>query len=290
MKQLIILSGKGGTGKTTIAAAFAVLVNNATIADCDVDAPDLHILLHPHILKIDEFKGSKLAVIDQTKCVKCGLCRERCRFEAVKENLTINPFSCEGCGVCAIVCPTSTITMIERVSGYAYISRTKYGPMAHALLSPGESNSGKLATLVKQNAKMLAERARSDFIIIDGPPGIGCPVIASITGADAGLVVTEPTLSGIHDLGRALGLLAYFHVTPFVCVNMFDINKENTEKIVIFCKENCIDVVGKIPFDPIVTESMVKKMIIMEYAPKSNVTGEIKKMWIEILSSLKKME
>jgi len=287
MKEFVVLSGKGGTGKTTITAAFAVLAKKAILADCDVDAPDLHMLLHPKIIKTQEFRGSKLAVIDEKKCVKCNVCLERCRFDAINENLTVDPLSCEGCGVCTIVCPASAITLVERVSGYVYISRTKYGSMAHAFLSPGESNSGKLVTLVRQNAKMLAERERNDLIIIDCPPGIGCPVIASVTGADAGLVVTEPTLSGIHDLERALGLLAYFHVMPFVCVNMFDINKENTEKIVIFCKENGIDVVGKIPFNPVVTESMVKEMTIMEYAPKSDVAKEIEKMWIKILSNLK---
>jgi len=287
MKQLTVLSGKGGTGKTTITASFAVLSKNAVVADCDVDAPDLHMLLHPRVVKTQKFKGSKLAIIDRTKCVECGLCREKCRFDAITENFKVDPFACEGCGVCVIVCPVNAIILTERISGHAYISKTEYGFMAHAMLSPGEANSGKLATLVRQNAKILAEREHSDLIIIDGPPGIGCPVIASVTGVDAGLVITEPTLSGIHDLKRALGLLAHFGVPPFVCVNMHDINKDNTEKIVSFCKENGIGVVRKIPFNPVVTKAMVNGKPIVEYAPESDVAREIENMWKKILSALR---
>jgi MinD superfamily P-loop ATPase len=279
MKQLTILSGKGGTGKTTLTASLAVLAKNAVLADCDVDAPDLHMLLHPEVIKTQEFKGSKLAVIDKTKCDNCGFCREKCRFDAITEAIKVDPIACEGCGVCAAICPVDAITMTERVSGYAYISKTKYGFMAHALLSPGEANSGKLVTLVRQNARILSEKENSDLIIIDGPPGIGCPVIASVTGVDVGLVVTEPTMSGIHDLQRALQLLAHFSVTPLVCVNMYDINKENTSKISSFCKENSIKVVGRVPFNPKVTEAMVNGKTIMEYAPESDVAKEIENIW-----------
>jgi len=279
MKQLTVLSGKGGTGKTTITASLAVLARNAVLADCDVDAPDLHMLLHPEVIKTQEFKGSKLAVIDKTKCDNCGFCREKCRFDAITEAIEVDPVACEGCGVCAAICPADAITMTERVSGYAYISKTRYGFMAHALLSPGESNSGKLVSLVRQNARILSEKEKSDLIIIDGPPGIGCPVIASVTGVDVGLVVTEPTMSGIHDLQRALQLLAHFSVTPLVCVNMYDINKDNTDKILRFCKENSIEVVGRIPFNPKVTEAMVNGKSIMEYAPESDVAKEIENIW-----------
>ena len=279
MKQLTILSGKGGTGKTTLTASLAVLARNAVLADCDVDAPDLHMLLHPEVIKTQEFKGSKLAVIDKTKCENCGFCREKCRFDAITEAIEVDPVACEGCGVCAAVCPTDAITLVERVSGYAYISKTKYGFMAHALLSPGEANSGKLVALVRQNARILSEKENSDLIIIDGPPGIGCPVIASVTGVDVGLVVTEPTMSGIHDLQRALQLLAHFSVTPLVCVNMYDINKDNTSKILRFCEENGIEVVGRIPFNPKVTEAMVNGKTIVEYAPESDVAKEIENIW-----------
>jgi MinD superfamily P-loop ATPase len=287
MKQITILSGKGGTGKTTVTASFAVAARNAVIADCDVDAPDLHMLLHPRVLETQEFKGSKLAVIDETKCTKCGLCRENCRFEAVTEELEVDPFSCEGCGVCVVVCPVEAVALTERVSGHAYVSETRYGFMAHAMLSPGESNSGKLVSLVRQNAKLLAEKEQSDFVLIDGPPGIGCPVIASVTGVDVGLVVTEPTMSGIHDLKRALKLLRHFSIPSFVCVNVYDINEKNAEKIVSFCKEEGVEVVGRIPFNPIVTKAMVNGKPVIEYAPESDVAKEIEDMWKRILSALK---
>jgi len=282
MKQMTILSGKGGTGKTTLTAAFAVLAKKAVVADCDVDAPDLHMLLHPEIIETQEFKGSKLAVIDEAKCAKCGLCREKCRFSAITENFKVNQFSCEGCGVCAIICPKNAITLAERISGHAYISRTKFGFMSHAMLIPSEANSGKLVTLVRQNSKILAEKESIDLIIIDGPPGIGCPVIASVTGVDAGLIVAEPTMSGIHDLKRALQLLAHFDVLPFVCVNMYDINEDNAEKIESFCKENSVEVVGKVPFSPKVTEAMVNGKTIIEYSPISAVAKEIEAIWEKI--------
>ena len=286
MKQLAILSGKGGTGKTTITASLAVLAKNAVVADCDVDAPDLHMLLHPEVIKTQEFKGSKLAVVDEEKCTKCGLCREGCRCDAITEDITIDPISCEGCGVCVIICPVDAVTLTDRISGHAYISNTKYGFLAHAMLSPGEANSGKLVALVRQNAKTLAESEKSDQIIIDSPPGIGCPVIASVTGVNAGLVVTEPTMAGIHDLERALQLLRHFNVSPFVCVNIYDINKDNANKIVSFCEENGIEVVGKIPFNPVVTEAMVNGKPVVEYAFESDVAKEVGRMWKRILSAL----
>lgn len=282
MKQLTILSGKGGTGKTTITASFAVLAKNAVIADCDVDAPDLHMLLHPEVIQRQEFQGSKIAVIDKTKCTECGLCRESCRFGAVTGDLKVDAVACEGCGVCTIACPVNAINLTERVSGSAYISKTKHGFMTHAMLYPGESNSGKLVTLVRQNARIIAGKESSDLIIIDGSPGIGCPVIASIAGANTGLVVTEPTLSGIHDLERVLQLLNHFRVAPLVCVNMYDINKDNTEKIMSFCRENSVEVVGRIPFSPKVTEAMVNGKTIVEYFPREAVAKEIKGVWEKI--------
>lgn len=283
MKQLTILSGKGGTGKTSIAASFAVLAKNAVVADCDVDAPDLHMLLHPKVVEMWQFKGSRVASIDETKCTRRGLCREKCVFGAIDSVLNIDAIACEGCGVCTIVCQANAVTLVERVSGNSYISKTKYGFMAHAMLHPGESNSGKLVTLVRQSAKIVAEKEKSDLIIIDGAPGIGCPVIASITGVDAGLVVTEPTLSGIHDLERVLQLLDHFNVVPLVCVNMFDINMPNTEKISSFCGEKGVEFVGRIPFNPKVTEAMINGKTILEYSPRSAVAVEIKKMWEKIL-------
>ena len=288
MKQITVLSGKGGTGKTTITASFAVLAHDIVIADCDVDAPDLHMLLHPQIMKTQEFKGPKLAVIDKTKCTECGLCKNSCRFDAINDSLQIDSFSCEGCGVCVVVCPEEAISLQERISGHAFISKTKYGIMSHARLDPGESNSGKLVTLVRHNARQIAEEENCDLILIDGPPGIGCPVIASVSGVDAGLVVTEPTMSGIHDLERALQLLNHFNILPLVCVNKYDINRKNTEKIVKFCEKNKVKVAGKIPFDPIMTEAMVAGKTIVEHSPENMVSQEIETTWKRVLSALNK--
>jgi MinD superfamily P-loop ATPase len=218
------------------------------------------------------------------------VCREKCRFDAITEDIKVDPIACEGCGICAAICPEDAITLAERVSGYAYISKTNYGFMAHALLSPGEANSGKLVTLVRQNARILSEKENSDLIIIDGPPGIGCPVIASVTGVDAGLVVTEPTMSGIHDFKRAWRLLEHFNVTPFVCVNMYDINRDNTEKIMRFCKENSIEIAGRIPFNSKVTEAMVNGKTIIEYSPENDVAKEIEIIWKKLRSFLKSGE
>jgi MinD superfamily P-loop ATPase len=286
MKQLTILSGKGGTGKTSITASFGVLAKNSIVADCDVDAPDLHMLLHPVVMKTQEFVGSKLAVINDLNCIKCGLCRENCTFGAISSNLEIDEITCEGCGVCEVVCPAGAIAMIQRISGNAYLSKTKYGFMSHALLYPGESNSGKLVTLVRQNAKILSQKENCDLIIIDGSPGIGCPVIASITGVDAALVVTEPTLSGIHDLKRVLALLDHFNVSPSVCINMFDVNSENTNKILDFCEEERVDVVGVIPFSPEVTKAMVNGKTVVEFSPNSIVSEEITSMWKKLYGLL----
>jgi MinD superfamily P-loop ATPase len=281
LKQITILSGKGGTGKTTITAAFAVLAQNSVMADCDVDAPDLHMLLHPTPIQTQKFKGAKLAHINHNKCIECGLCRETCRFNAITD-FVIDPILCEGCGTCVVVCPEEAIDLQERVSGEAFISETKYGLMSHALLFPGGVNSGKLVTIVRQNAKQVAEKNRRNHILIDGPPGIGCPVIASVTGVDMGVIVTEPSVSGIHDMKRVLQLLIHFNVRPLVCINKYDLNKDNSRKITRFCKRQRIDIIGKVPFDPIVTKALVSEKPIIEYSPKSQVSREIRVMWEDL--------
>jgi len=278
MKQITILSGKGGTGKTTVAASFAALSRNAVFADCDVDASNLHLLLNPEVEETIEFTGLKLAVIDPSKCIQCGLCEEKCRFDAI-HGFEVDPIHCEGCGVCVHVCPAEAIDFVDRVCGHAYISRTRYGPMSHARLKPGMENSGKLVTLVMQNAKKLAEEGSRDLVIVDGPPGIGCPVIASLSEIDYGLVVVEPTLSGIHDLKRALKLLDHFKVEPLVCINKYDLNEENTAEIGEFCAEEGVAVVGLIPFDPEVTRAMVAGLPVVEYAPSSPASEAIKETW-----------
>ena len=280
-----MLSGKGGTGKTTLVASFAALTQRIVVTDCDVDAPNLHLLMKPKTLETQEFKGSKLATIDETKCIQCGKCEESCRFEAIKE-LVVDPVLCEGCGVCAYVGPVEAIELKERISGYAYISKTKYGSMSHARLNPGAENSGKLVTLVRGNARQIAEKEGCELILNDGPPGIGCPVIASVGGVDVGLIVVEPTLSGIHDMKRALVLLNHFQIPPLVCINKYDLNIKNTSRIDKFCRANGVAVAGRIPFDPLVTRAMVVGKPVVEYSPKSRVSEAIAEVRNQILKHL----
>jgi len=285
MRKMTVLSGKGGTGKTTITASLAALSNNAIFADCDVDASNLHLLLKPEVKETIEFKGLYLAVIDPERCFLCGLCEERCRFNAIHD-YTVDSIHCEGCKVCVQVCPVQAIDFVERICGHAYISETEYGPMSHARLIPGMENSGKLVTLVRQNAKKLAEEGGHELVLVDGPPGIGCPVIASLADIDHGLVVVEPTLSGIHDLIRALELLDHFKVEALVCVNKHDLNDENTATIEEFCSGEGIEVVGLVPFDPEVTKAMVAGRPVVEYAPDSLASEAIKAMWERLASIL----
>ena len=266
MKQLTIISGKGGTGKTTLTAAFASLAENAVFADCDVDAADLHLILKPDIKKTQIFTGLKVAVLDNAKCIECGKCIEHCRFGAINELFNIKPGNCEGCGVCEFICPENAIHLEDRLSGHAYISESRFGPMAHARLWTAEEASGKLVTLVRNNAKILAHENSKDLIIIDGPPGIGCPVIAAISGVNLVLVVTEPTLSGISDMERILKVTRHFKIPAMVCINKYDINIENTERIENYCQENSIPVVGRIPYDNITTRAMIAEKSVIEYA------------------------
>jgi MinD superfamily P-loop ATPase len=285
MRKMTILSGKGGTGKTTITASFASLSSDAVFADCDVDASNLHLLLKPEVKETIEFKGLNLAVIDPERCTQCGLCEESCRFNAI-QGFTVDSIHCEGCKVCVQICPVQAIDFVERICGHAYISETEYGPMSHADLIPGMENSGKLVTLVRQNAKKLAEEGGHELILVDGPPGIGCPVIASLADIDHGLVVVEPTLSGIHDLKRALELLDHFKVDALVCVNKHDLNDENTVAIEEFCSGEGIEVVGRVPFDPEVTKAMVAGLPVVEYAPDSPSSRAIGETWKRVKSHL----
>jgi MinD superfamily P-loop ATPase len=280
-----VLSGKGGTGKTTLTASFATLSKDLVVTDCDVDAADLHLLLQPREMSKQEFKGSKKAVIDKSKCTRCEECGKSCRFNAI-ENFTVNSILCEGCGVCAYVCPEHAINLEERVSGCAFISKTRFGYMTHAQLGTAEENSGKLVTLVRQNAVQIAKMEGKNLVLIDGPPGIGCPAIASINGVDLAILVTEPTLSGLHDLERILNVAKHFGVPSLVCINMYDINKENTERITEFCRQNSVELGGKIPFDPIVTEAMVAGKTVVEYSPNHVVSKKIEEIWNKIQSRL----
>lgn len=277
MKQLTIISGKGGTGKTTLTAALATLSPSHVLADCDVDAADLHLILEPRIEKQEDFQGGKTAFIDADACIRCDECVKLCRFEAIHD-YTVDSISCEGCGVCARVCPQGAVSMQKHVSGQWFISRTRAGYMVHAKLGIAEENSGKLVTLVRQQAKLIAEQERKQLVIIDGPPGIGCPVIAAITGVDLLLAITEPTLSGIHDLERVVGVAQHFNVPVMVCVNKYDINPVNASKVEAFCAQNGLAVAGKIPYDKNVTKAMVNKKSIIEY-PCGAVTEAAAGIW-----------
>jgi len=281
MKQLTIISGKGGTGKTSITAAFASIVKNTVFADCDVDAADLHLILKPKIKKTMVFKGLKIASINLDKCTDCKQCFKSCKFGAINEDITLNKELCEGCGVCSYICPANAIEMKDRKSGFSYISETRFGPMSHAVLKTAEEASGKLVTVVRNNAKEIAENKNLDLIIIDGPPGIGCPVIASITGVDLVLIITEPTLSGIHDLERIHSVANHFKIPSLVCINKFDINTDNTKRIGEYCKRNDIPIVGKLPYDIIMTEAMVNEKSVIEFS-KGSLSNEIIKMWDKI--------
>jgi len=287
MKQLTVISGKGGTGKTTITAAFATLSDSHVIADCDVDAADLHLILHPTTEKSEEFYGGKIAVIDSDKCQQCDECIKVCRFDAI-EDYVVDPISCEGCGVCVQACSEGAISMEKHMNGHWFISKTRSGYMTHAKLGIAEENSGKLVTLVRQQAKVIAERDNKEYVIIDGPPGIGCPVIAAISGVDLLLAVTEPTLSGIHDLERVVGVAKHFNVPVTVCINKYDINTENASKIEEFCLKNDLEVAGKVLYDPGVTKAMVNKQSVIEY-PCGEVTEEITRIWEKVDSKLKSL-
>ena len=288
MKQLTVISGKGGTGKTTLTAAFAHLADNPVIADCDVDAADLHLLLRPQTVKQEPFYGNQAAFIDKERCSRCGICEEACRFGAIRK-CEVDITSCEGCGVCAYVCPEKAVSLKERVCGQWSLSDTREGPMVHARLGIAAENSGKLVSMVRQQATDLAERTGKSLVLIDGPPGIGCPVIASIGGVDLVLIVTEPTLSGLHDLKRILDVANHFAIPAMVCINKYDINPENTRTIEKYCDEKGIEIGGRIPYDSAVTRAMIHEQSVVEY-PCGEVSDAIRRIWGRIEERLFLME
>jgi MinD superfamily P-loop ATPase len=295
MKELVVISGKGGTGKTSIVAAFASLAKNAVFADCDVDAADLHLVLEPSVKNTFDFSGGKRASVIADRCIGCGKCKNVCRFDAINFNgqsnkrvsktYTVDPVSCEGCKVCVTVCPTKAIEFNECVNGQWFISDTRFGTMVHARLGIAEENSGKLVSLIRKETKRIAQEQNKDMIIVDGSPGIGCPVIASITGADLILIVTEPTLSGKHDLERVAELAAGFNIPVVVAINKYDLNSEIADKIETEAEQKNMKVVGRIRYDKAFTKAQVMKCSVVEYT-SSAVSEDIKSLWRNVIYAL----
>ncbi len=289
MKQLVVVSGKGGTGKTVFSASLAALAGRAALADVDVDASNLHLLLGPEILERHEFIGGKKARIDERRCSACGRCRPVCRFEAISEDLDgralVDPLACEGCGLCARVCDVPAITMEPSVSGEWFVSRTRYGPFVHARLGIAQENSGKLVTIVRKRAREIGESEGREILIMDGSPGIGCPVIASLSGADLVLIVTEPTPAGVHDMERIAGLAEHFKIRAVCAVNKFDLNPANAERLASWCGGRGIPLVGRVPFDEAVVESVRRGRPLVE-ASDGPAARAVRTMWDRIREHL----
>lgn len=309
MKQLVVLSGKGGTGKTSLTASFAHLAHSgntpmqAVLADADVDAPNLELVLNPHQLEEHEFSGGSKAVIDPETCMGCGTCEQVCRFDAIippgnnngrKDRAhpldlsvyRVDPIACDGCAACVYQCPEQAIQMEQQTAGRWFRSNTRYGPLLHAELRPTQENSGKLVTMVKQQARLLALDTAAQLVIIDGPPGIGCPVISAASGADLALVVAEPTAAGIHDLDRVLKLVQHFRIPALLCINKADIYPQGSEQIRRYCEQNQIELIGTIPFDSTITLAMVQGEPVTAYQPDAPASQALMKIWETIRARL----
>lgn len=286
MKQVAFVSGKGGTGKSTLVSSLSILVQDKMLADCDVDAPNLHILVKGDVLKQEDYFGAREAFIDPSACVKCGLCRHTCRFEAINEDIEIIPMKCEGCGACVLLCPAEAIRLEDVKTGQTYVAKTPRGTFSHALLDIGAEGSGKLVTEVRKN--IYSFQNDEEWVLIDGSPGIGCVVIASITGADAVVAVSEPTKSGLSDLERVLGVARHFRIPGFVCINKYDLNLEITDQIERFCESNGCPVIGKIPFDPSIVTALQEFKTPVE-AGNNEVTKEIANIWMKLTDEMKKV-
>ncbi len=295
MKEIVVISGKGGTGKTSVVASFAALANSAVLADCDVDAADLHLILKPDIKQSHNFIGGKRASIIAEKCIGCGRCEEVCNFDAavfngpandlVSKTYTIDSIACDGCGVCVRFCPVDAIEFKDAVNGRWFISDTRFGPMVHAMLGIAEENSGKLVSLIRKQAKQIAAEKNKDLIIVDGSPGIGCPVIASISGADLVLAVTEPTISAKHDLERVIELTDHFKIPTAVCINKCDINPEIARTIEKNIEQKGLKLVGKIAYDIAVTKAQIAGKSIVEYS-NNGLKSQIISLWESLLDML----
>lgn len=292
--EVVIISGKGGTGKTTLTCSLAEIIPDKVMCDADVDAADMFLILKPKLIADNRFKGKSIAVINYDKCVSCGICEKVCRFNAVdtletggRIEYTINPYSCDGCTFCALACPAGAIKMEQQIVGEWFISQTKTGTLIHAKLKPGAENSGNLVTMVKHQTHLKAKEEQKDFILVDGPPGIGCPVTSAISGASLTIIVTEPTFSGIHDLERVYDLTQQFKVSAAVVINKYDLNRENTVYIEEYAKNRGIKIIGKIPFSPCIVNSIALAETPMKRCPE--IAKIINNVYQEI-SALKESE
>ncbi len=284
IREIVIVSGKGGTGKTSLTASFASLAEDAVFCDADVDAADLHLLFSPQIEQTHPFMGGGVAVIESEKCISCGTCRSVCHFSAISADFVVDPVACEGCGVCVDFCPQKAIAFPVQQCGDWFISTCRFGPMVHARLGIAEENSGKLVSLVRKEVRNLAEQRGRELIITDGPPGIGCPVIAAIGGASVLVIIVEPTVSGLHDMQRVTELAKHFRVPGLVIVNKADLNLVMTRKIEEWAAAEGLTLLGRIPFDPAFVEAMVAAQNIVEYAPDSPAATAVKEIWQKIIA------
>ncbi|TAJ11487.1 (4Fe-4S)-binding protein [Marinilabiliaceae bacterium JC017] len=285
MQEITILSGKGGTGKTTITAALASLAPNAVFCDNDVDAADLFLILQPQTKESHAFESGWVAHINPDTCTQCGLCQEQCRYDAISNDsgkYEINPFLCEGCRLCERLCPSEAIHSVRNQNNTWYVSDSRFGPFVHAKMGAGEENSGKLVTRIRRKAKEIAREINADFIVSDGPPGIGCPVIASLTGTNKVLIVIEPSQSGLHDAQRLITLIESFNIPTYAIINKYDINKRIAQTTESYLQDKGIPLIGKIPFDPVMTKSMMAEKTIVEYQPDSSISEIIQNIWKQL--------
>ncbi|MEA3400875.1 MAG: ATP-binding protein [Armatimonadota bacterium] len=287
LKQITIVSGKGGTGKTTTVAAFAALSEDKVIADCDVDASNLYLLMHPNDTEQGEFVGAKIAVRDEDACMKSGMCEKHCRFEAITVD-EVDELACEGCGMCVVVCPTNALRLQPVVVGHWFTGECKYGPMAHARLLPAAESSGRLVTLVRQKAENLAYEHDLPLILIDGPPGLGCTTTAALADADMAVVLTEPTLSGIHDMERQIQMVEHFGQRSAIIINKADLNSENAQRLRTWCAQKDLPILGEIPWDPTVTDALAQEMPLVEHndGPAAQAMREAWERTADLIASL----
>ncbi|WP_432735795.1 ATP-binding protein [Maridesulfovibrio sp. FT414] len=278
MKQLVIISGKGGTGKTSVVSGLAALGPKKVLADCDVDAADLHLILNPTVVETREFVSGERPAINADLCMQCGLCAEHCRFDAISDNFEVIPEKCEGCGVCSYVCPAKAVTVHPRKCGQWFRSETRFGTMIHAALGIGEENSGKLVTTVRNASAEAAERDGAELVLVDGSPGVGCPVIASLTNADLAVFVAEPTISAVHDLKRVHKLTEHFRIPSMAIINKCGINADQENEIRSFCAEKKIILAGDLPYDTVFTKAQINGLSVVEY-DQDGMGRQMEKIW-----------